>query len=230
MFKWRSYLPLLLIIVIFLSLADRQFGLTQTVPGIYWEMVCLAISVFGLGIRIYTVGHAPEGTSGRNTDDQVASVLNSRGIYSIVRHPLYVGNYFMWLGVALFPGIWWLAIMISLVFFIYYERIMFAEEEFLRGKFGKTFEDWAVQTPAFIPDLRKWKKPERGFLVKKVLRDEYSSMFAMVTSFLVVEVGQHFIVSRTFHIDLPWLIILIAGFVLYIGLRTIKKTTHWLDI
>ena len=32
-------------------------------------------------------------TSGRNTHDQVADSLNTSGIYSIVRHPLYVGNF-----------------------------------------------------------------------------------------------------------------------------------------
>ena len=64
------------------------------------------------------------------------STLNTSGLYSVVRHPLYLGNYLMWLGVALFSRTWWAPVIVSLVFWLYYERIMFAEEEFLRRQFG----------------------------------------------------------------------------------------------
>ena len=59
------------------------------------------MSFFGLGIRVFTVGFTPKNTSGRNTAEQIADVLNTSGIYSMVRHPLYVGNFFMWLGIGL---------------------------------------------------------------------------------------------------------------------------------
>ena len=51
-------------------------------------------------IRIYTVGTTPAGTSGRNRDKQIAEKLNKTGVYSIIRHPLYLGNLLIWLGVA----------------------------------------------------------------------------------------------------------------------------------
>ena len=54
----------------------------------------------GFLFRAWAIGTTPAGTSGRNTKEQVAEVLNSTGIYSIVRHPLYVGNYFMWIGIV----------------------------------------------------------------------------------------------------------------------------------
>lgn len=64
-----------------------------------WAWSCIAVSLFGLLIRAVTIGFTPKGTSGRNTKEgQVAEVLNTKGIYSVVRHPLYLGNYFMWLG------------------------------------------------------------------------------------------------------------------------------------
>jgi hypothetical protein len=77
-------------------------------------------------------------------------------MYSVVRHPLYLGNYFQWLGVAMLPRNPWVAVTVSLVFWIYYERIMFAEEEYLRRSFGSEFEEWAARTPAFIPDFAQW--------------------------------------------------------------------------
>ncbi len=58
----------------------------------------MVISFFGLALRVIVVGHAPYGTSGRNTREQVADTLNTTGMYSIVRHPLYLANYLIILG------------------------------------------------------------------------------------------------------------------------------------
>ncbi|MGB8874133.1 MAG: hypothetical protein WCC75_12145, partial [Desulfobaccales bacterium] len=45
-------------------------------------------------------GLPPRGTSGRNTQGQVAETLNTTGIYSLVRNPLYLGNFLIWLGLS----------------------------------------------------------------------------------------------------------------------------------
>ena len=103
----------------------------------------------------------PKDTSRRNTGRPQAETLNTTGLYSVVRHPLYLGNYLMWLGVALFPGAWWAPVIVSLVFWLYYERIMFAEEEFLRRQFGEHYTAWAAATPAFLPRLGRWRSPGR---------------------------------------------------------------------
>jgi len=59
--------------------------------------IAIALSMFGFIIRAIAIGTTPKGTSGRNTKEgQVAESLNTKGIYSMVRHPLYLGNYFMW--------------------------------------------------------------------------------------------------------------------------------------
>ncbi len=115
-------------------------------------MIFLGVSLFGEAIRIYTVGFAPENTSGRNTEaGQIADELNMTGIYSLVRHPLYVGNFFMWLGPVLFLRSVVFAVFFVLVYWLYYERIMFAEEQFLRRKFGETYDKWSEKVSAFIP-------------------------------------------------------------------------------
>jgi protein-S-isoprenylcysteine O-methyltransferase Ste14 len=73
----------------------------------------------------------------------VAEVLNTTWMYSLVRNPLYLGNFIIWLGLALFINVWWCTIIVILSFILFYERIIFAEEKFLREKFGKTFK-WAT--------------------------------------------------------------------------------------
>jgi protein-S-isoprenylcysteine O-methyltransferase Ste14 len=104
LFKRRSWLPGILIVsgLILMYYVNRQAILFSPEE----ELVFLGISLFGQAIRAVTVGYAPQNTSGRNTvNGQIADELNVTGIYSLLRHPLYLGNYFMWLGPSLFqPG------------------------------------------------------------------------------------------------------------------------------
>ncbi|HLP74117.1 MAG TPA: methyltransferase, partial [Bacteroidales bacterium] len=133
LFKRRSWLPVFLIVagLITLWLVNRQALLFDMRD----ELIFLGVSLFGELIRVLTIGFTPKNTSGRNTGQgQVADQLNVTGMYSLVRHPLYVGNFFMWLGPVLFLHSVSFTIIFCLVYWLYYERIMFAEEQFLRKK------------------------------------------------------------------------------------------------
>lgn len=147
LFRWRSYLPLALLGFLPIALVryEHPFGCPRLDAA--WELFCFGISAFGLFLRIKTVGHAPKGTSGRNMRHQRADELNTTGMYSIVRHPLYLGNFFMYLGVALVPRFWWMPLLLMLVFVLYYERIIFAEEQFLECKFGQRYRDGLPARP-----------------------------------------------------------------------------------
>jgi protein-S-isoprenylcysteine O-methyltransferase Ste14 len=193
LFRWRSYLPLLLIALFLLALLSFRHPYGRPQLGGYWKIFCLAVSSAGIGIRFFTGGYVPVGTSGRNVKGQVADVLNTTGVYSLVRHPLYLGNFLIWLGISLFLGLWWFSLLIVLILWLYYERIMFAEEEFLREKFGDTFVEWADKTPAIIPKLGTWRRPNLPFSLKTAIRKEYSGFFAMIAVFTVLKIAAEFL-------------------------------------
>ena len=188
LFRWRSYLPLLMIVIIYLGMSYFEYpGHNEKFDDI-WEIVCLIIAFSGIGLRFFTVGYSPEGTSGTNTRNQIADMLNTTGMYSIVRHPLYLGNFIIWIGVSAFFHLWWISLIVMLIFWLYYERIMFAEEEFLREKFGEYYSDWSEKTPAFIPNIKQWRSSNRAFSLRKAIKNEYKSSFAVIVAFTILEV------------------------------------------
>lgn len=227
-FRWRSYLPLVMGALFVLALLTRRHP--AAAPGFEraWQWFCLLVSMVGLAIRFYTVGYAPRGTSGRNTRGQVADTLNTTGMYSLVRNPLYLGNFIIWLGLALLVNVWWCTVIVILAFIVFYERIIFAEERFLRDKFGSTFLDWASATPAIIPNLKHWRPPALPFSWKSALKREYSSFFAAIASFTGLTVLKESLQSGRIIFDRTWLKIFITGLVIYLTIRFLKKKTKLL--
>ena len=230
LFKWRSYLPLLILPVVVVALKDfeyleRVFG--DTIDDL-WQGFCIIVSLSGLVIRCITVGYVPKETSGRNTKRQKAESLNTTGMYSIVRHPLYLGNFFIMLGAASFVEVWWLTLIFVLSFWLYYERIIIAEEEFLRRKFENVYVDWSGKTPAFLPRFRNWQKPELPFSFKAVAAREYTTLFVIIASFSFMDItGDIFVEGK---LDLAWAAVFIAGVILYSTLRILKKKTKILNV
>ena len=154
-FRWRSYLPLIMAVFFILALVGYRTPFKNPGLNLAWDGFCLAVALLGEGIRCFTVGYVPRGTSGRNTKGQVADTLNTSGLYAVVRNPLYLGNFVIWFGLSLFMKLWWFTTLISLFFLIFYERIIFTEERFLREKFGDEFLQWAEQDPGHYSQLQE---------------------------------------------------------------------------
>jgi protein-S-isoprenylcysteine O-methyltransferase Ste14 len=229
LFRWRSYLPLATAVLLFSGLGYFSYPFGSHFLDQLWEVGCLSVSFAGLVIRVLTVGSSTSRTSGRNTAQQVAGTLTTTGMYSIVRNPLYLGNFLMVLGVVIFLRVWWIPFIYVLLFALYYERIIFAEEMFLRRKFGKEYVEWAAKTPVFLPRLGLWKAPASPFSWRKVLRREYHGMIAVVVSMFVLEVVSDVYSGHGFAIDTMWRIVLPIAFGTYFGVRLIHKHTSFLQ-
>ncbi len=237
MFRLRSYLPLLIIPPVLIAMKESVYVEDIVGDGVedIWVGLCFLLSIFGLYIRAVTVGHVPAGTSGRNTQSQRAHHLNTTGMYSIVRNPLYLGNFIIILGVLLSIKVWWLVALGVLGFFIYMERIILAEEKFLSEKYGREYDDWRAKTPVIWPKFKLWQKPELPFSLKTVLRREYPGMMAVAAAFFVTEAitdlffeGENFI--AWLKDDFIWPVMFIGMMAFGLTLRHLKKKTNFLKV
>jgi len=237
LFRWRGYLPLVLspLLVVAVSQSGYFGAYLGDTAETAWMAFAALVSFLGLAVRVITIGYTPAGTSGRNTREQRANELNTKGIYSVVRNPLYLGNYLMMLGVCLAAMAWWLPVIITLSFVLYYERIIFAEEAFLAAEFGEQYTAWTACTPLMVPRLRRWERPNLSFSLRNVLRREYNGFYALVVCFTLVEVGTDILgEGMTFaewrDQDFYWVWIFAIGSLLYLTLRTLKRHTSLLSI
>ena len=193
LFRWRSYVPFIALpFMVWAMLSGKRieadFGVAAS---LVWDVACIGLIALGEAIRCLTVGFVPTGTSGRNVKDQLATRLNTSGAYSLVRNPLYLGNCLMYVGLGLLTQSWVLGLVMGLALWPYYERIIAAEEAFLSEKFGAEYEAFCAATPAFLPSLRGWQRPDLGFSVAMMLRRELVSLYGAVIGVYIVQLILH---------------------------------------
>jgi protein-S-isoprenylcysteine O-methyltransferase Ste14 len=80
-------------------------------------------------------------------------VLVTTGVFSRIRHPMYLSLILMYLGLAVAWGIAWM--LLPAVFFSAITvLIAIKEEEFLLGKFGRQYEEYRLRVPwRLIPGI-----------------------------------------------------------------------------
>ena len=230
LFRWRSYFPLLTLPLIMASYINFSYPANSYFLNLLWGLGCFAVSFVGIAIRIIVSGTVPEGTSGRNTKAQKASALNTSGLYSVVRNPLYLGNYFIALGISLLPREWYLPVIISLAFFLYYERIIAREEEFLEEKFGERFKAWAAMTSVIIPHISGYQRSQLLFSLKTALRKEFHGIFGVIATFFLMDLIGVYSVQRRLVLNSFWIYFFFAGVLFYIIMMILKKKTKILSV
>jgi protein-S-isoprenylcysteine O-methyltransferase Ste14 len=105
-------------------------------------VVCL-LSFISLGSALTATPLPKEGAALRTT-----------GIYSIVRHPIYLGILITAAGFIIAIGTWWTA----LLWVVLYEFLTIKstwEDRLLAERHQQAWVDWAEHTPAIRPRLRR---------------------------------------------------------------------------
>lgn len=228
LFKYRGHLPIVLFLIaipVAIYTPYKVLEKNELVRGVIW-FLSFSFVFIGHLIRILTVGRRHLQSSGRNRSHQVAKELNTTGIYSVVRHPLYLGNALIWLGLVCFLENGWFILIFIMIFWLYYERIMFAEERFLEREFSEKFKNWADKVPAFIPRFRNRITSNSDFSWRVVLKNEYPGFISTMTTILYLNILKRSVMNSEIEFNLNDAYY--AAFIIFFGLtfKGIKKFTN----
>jgi Phospholipid methyltransferase len=129
-------------------------------------------------IRFLTIGLVYIIRGGQNRK-VYAQDLVTTGIFSHCRNPLYVGNILVGIGMGVASNsVLFFSVITPLIIFTYI-AIVAAEENFLRGKFGQAYDEYANDVNRWLPNLKGISKTFKAhqFNWRRVLLKEYNSTF-----------------------------------------------------
>jgi protein-S-isoprenylcysteine O-methyltransferase Ste14 len=181
---WFRYRGLLLPIAVVLYLLPSPHLMQDpAVAG----LIGFAIALVGQAIRSANVGLEYIIRGGK--DHKVyAETLVTGGIYSHVRNPMYVGNVFLVVGLAIASNSWVFVLAGIPIAVLMHVAIIAAEEEFLRNKFGAEFDAFCARSPRWIPKIAGLGATLRGmtFNWRRVLVKEYQKPFDWLAALALI--------------------------------------------
>jgi hypothetical protein len=83
--------------------------------------------------------------------------LATTGAYSLVRHPLYFGNFLILAGFTLACANWVVVLVVLFFLVFYYPAAIRYEDSKLQELFGEEWQAWGTRTPAMFPTRLKWQ-------------------------------------------------------------------------
>ena len=227
LFRWRSYLPLILLPPIGMAIARFHQPGASAASDYGWEILSVTAALVGWLLRCYTVGVAAPGTSGRQTRSFKAESLNTTGPYSVVRHPLYLGNLVIAVALSSFPRVWIVPPLVGLAAIAYYACIARREEEFLRQRFGDMFKRWAARVPMMIPAPGLWVPSDHRFDWRIPLRREYYALALVLILPVMMDAAEDFKGSGRITFDPLWAPVALLGAAAFLVCRILKKRRRW---
>ncbi len=95
----------------------------------------LPLVLLGLTIRVWAIGYIGKHS---RTKEIYAPMLITSGPYRYIKHPLYLGNFFLVMGVLLaLSATFIISVIVLFLFLIEYLLFIHAEEKYLKVKFSK---------------------------------------------------------------------------------------------
>lgn len=227
-FKYRNWIFILFYAALFIPswplFSPKDFG-----NQYYWIPIIsgLIITCLGQLIRGLTIGLAYIVRGGKE-GKPYAEGLVTEGIFNHCRNPLYVGNILMLLGVGILANsLVYVAIVIPVFLFIY-QAIVLAEENFLSGKFGPSFDAYCKKVNRWWPNLGGLGQTlaSMSFKWKRWILKEHTTQFIWLCGIAAILLLNYPQLSGydTSHRNV--LLEVTLGFLLlvYISVRYFKKT------
>jgi len=230
-FKYRNWLFIILYLLLFVPspplFGERSLGEHYYLVPI---IVGLLITVSGQLIRGATIGLAYIIRGGKE-GKVYAEELVTNGIFSHCRNPLYVGNILMLFGVGVLSNSLLYVLVIMPLFLLIYQSIVLAEENFLRNKFGESFNAYCTRVNRWVPSLKGIGDTFRSmhFKWKRWIVKEYNTQYIWLTGIVLIILFKYPQVTNydeekrniLLAVILPLLLIL------YLLVRYLKKSGKW---
>lgn len=83
--------------------------------------------------------------------------LASTGAYSLVRHPLYLGNFLILVGFTLACANWMVVALVAFFFLFYYPAAIRYEDHKLENIFGDEWREWSKGRAAMLPTSLRFR-------------------------------------------------------------------------
>ena len=187
-FKYRNWLFIILYLLLFVP-SPPLFGEKTFGQYYYWWpiIIGLVITITGQAIRGATIGLAYIIRGGKE-GKVYAEELVTTGIFSHCRNPLYVGNILMLLGVGVLSNSLLYVTVIMPLFMVIYQAIVLAEENFLRNKFGDSFNQYCSRVNRWIPSLKGISSTFNSmhFKWKRWILKEYNTQYVWLTGIVLI--------------------------------------------
>ena len=162
LFRYRSFLPVPLALILVLVRAGQVDGVAVITLG---ALIVLA----GQLLRLWAVRHI--GTISRTRTTRYGPLMTA-GPYAVVRNPLYVGNWLLWTGFAVWSRLLWMVPVAWCIFFFQYRAIAQWEAAFIRSKYPGAYDEYAREVRPWMP---RW--PPRDALAAVAPLHPWSEVF-----------------------------------------------------
>ena len=139
LFRKRSWLPVPLVLLTLL--APSHPSVAAWITG---------AALIGIGEAVRLAGVAAAGPVTRRRSRNVQRLV-TYGIFAWVRNPLYVGNFFIWLGFVAISGALVVLPIAIVLFALEYALIVAYEEGVLASIFGAEYLTYRARTPRWFP-------------------------------------------------------------------------------
>lgn len=126
------------------------FNYSTVVAEVFSFPALVIPALLSLSCGVYLITRSHNAIFGKPHD---TPVLITAGVYSRVRHPLYLGILLVCLGFW-FLSLSLLALVILIAFFIFYDRMATYEENDLLRLFGEAYRDYQNHVPKWLVRIR----------------------------------------------------------------------------
>ena len=193
-----QYIPYLFVVLVELE------DLKSAIESIPFEVFCLLTAIFGIFVRIFA---------------QISKEKNSfsnKGAYSIIRNPLFFGNFFILFAITLMTQSWEIILTNSMITICFYSLIALYEEDIFKEEYKQQYINYANKTNCFIPSLKNYINPDKNFNIKQIIKHESSTWLLCAVSFVTIEIIRGYFEFNKFFLSKFWFYVLIFAFIIWL--------------